>query len=418
MAAGQNKQDNKQDRREQLAAGIIERGISSIDGLLEVSFGEWPVKGLDIITSHPQHVKIETSIDPVHGQKGINLMSKRHGLAYAYPHRKIFINDKLLTRNYLPLFPTLGHEAIHILQTEQHRLSGDIIGASQDKTPLRAQDNLSDWVIREATNGQFKQGILSRIFNNSAHIDYCKQGIEIQARLHETLTMGYASWGRMPQNKMEFFLAMESLGFKLPKTIKCAITHHPERKKLKKTFHIGKKHQWAYSLQPAVHETKLVISNLTKQGRENFWLHAMPRLYGELIEMYGDKLGRKRLGLGPNETLRLHRRYEQNIATIAAHQWHSAKNNAGDRFVCLRIDTLEDDQKAKLVQSLHDRRINIALKRSTTSKAVFMVTTDQSSTAELTDCLENNALFVKDTLQKQAVTTPQPHFHAHSFHPA
>gem|GEM_PF-1476921 len=418
MAEDQDKQ-KKPDRREELARKIVEGSSlygdhTSIDALLEASFGEWPVKGLDIVSRNPQRVLIETPFTPsgtIYAglkERG-TAMDTLGGITLSYPLRGIFVNEGVLRVNRHPMSYTLGHEAIHVLQTEQHRLSGAFIGADKSKFSLHAQENTSNTAVQKATDGQFKKGILRRLFNNKARtgpetqlhnhsiwrqrldptvkLDYLKQGIEVQARLHEALILGYSSWDRLPKNRDEFFFAMKSLGFRLPSTITNALDNHPDKTALKKSFpdYEGKKSEKPpYS---AIYQIKHMVSKLTKAGRENFWHKAMPLLYGELIEMYGDRLGRERMGLGSNETLPLRQRYEQDIATINTPEWQDISE--AQYTSCCRLDRLSGNERGKLTGALNNRGIKTALATDIESKTPLLVVSDLLSWAELKDCLFN-----------------------------
>ncbi len=54
---------------------------------------------------------------------------------------------------------------------------------------------------------------------------------------------------------------------------------------------------------PAAKEICGVQPQITDEMKLTFWNEVLPQVYGDLLEMYGDKEGRSRMGLGVNESL-------------------------------------------------------------------------------------------------------------------
>lgn len=358
------------DKREQFAAQLLMCGHASVDELLHASFGEWPPKGLDIVHENPQRVNLTTSLTHFHQQSRDQKQPPWHkklyewmsvnGYAYVCHTRAIFINKGLLSVFGGNTVSTLGHETTHILQGDHFWRARDIMGKDGISARLPMQDTISNIAVDEAIKGEFKQGFLCRIFNKiadqtGAGLTYYKQGIEVQARLHEALVAGYPAWDRMPQNRDEFFFAMKSVGFNLPDTIKRTMESHPDKAELEKAFPRTKsRFSPSYSF---VSDIKYLESNLTEQGKKNFWHTAMPRLYADLIEMYGDKLGRERMGLGLNDTHLLRERHKKDIAIISSAGWQYSKDDTVGTYAYIRLDSLPDDRKDNLLKALDNQYI-------------------------------------------------------------
>jgi len=283
------------DMREAKAELLIRRGEATIDELLEVSFGEWPPRGLDIVHENAQRVSLTTSLmdyfnkigDPHPSRERFEFLKQAGGMANTVKEWTIYINEPLLKAYNQDRVVTLGHEATHILQDIHFHYVDKIMGKDGIKASRKRGDYISNIAVQEAIKRQWKPkiGLLSRIFNKAARDDaqielYLKEGVEVQARLSEALIAGYPSWARLPQNRAEFFFCMKSVGFCLPATILDTMKTHPDRVKLGMAFP-GKNHfSTRYSF---VEDIEDIESNLTEQGRENLWAEAMPRLYAMVI---------------------------------------------------------------------------------------------------------------------------------------
>jgi len=150
---------------------------------------------------------------------------------------------------------------------------------------------------------KLKKGFLQKTFNAAAgwihDIPDIKKGVEVQARLHEIMIDGYKRWGRMPQNRDELWAAMKNAGVKPPPEIAQHLSSLPENSGARH-FLSCKKGGIIDKAIGTISEIQAVVNSFSKAGKDTFWRQTLPELYSDLIEMYGDRPGRERFGLGIN----------------------------------------------------------------------------------------------------------------------
>jgi len=389
------KKDALSKRHEDLAHKIVKNGEASVDELLHASFGGWPPRGLDIVHENPQRVTVTTSLPDFHvcvygaeapQQPMVDDEQSPFGRSSTIEQRAIHINEKRLAECAFSQASTLGHETAHILQGNHFWRARDIMGRAGVEQRLSAGHSFSDIVVYQTIKGRLDTGHLRKIFNDNAKYDamlsYHSQGSEIQARLHQILMAGHDVWGHLPQNRDEFFFCMDSVGFDLPDTVKIVLDTHPDRRKLEKIFPPAPgASSPGYSF---VNEIKFLILNLTKRGKDDFWTEAMPRLYADLIEMYGDKSGRERMGLGTNETHLLRRRHEADIAFIGAMKWRHIHNDALEPAFTVLVGSLTREQRERIIKTLDNQYIKPVIR--TEDGTTWVWVRDPESVRELKFC--------------------------------
>jgi hypothetical protein len=256
------------DPREKLAKQLLKRGHASIKEILTLSFGEWPPCGLDIdpAVTHDRQIILEKYIAPLGD----------HGYTSA-------AGDKISINTIYPVIvPTLGHEGIHCLQIDsagKHRQRQKGIASKLIVDKLKTYDR------------RFHKNSLRHTFPDDN--SYFKKGDEIQAYFHVALMAGYRQWGKMPQDQAGLWQALVSLGLKPPADIKAYLEALPPdapSRAFVKPVDGGRSGR----------NFMTIDSSLSDAGRKFFWRETLPALYGDLIEMYGDRHGRERFGLDAN----------------------------------------------------------------------------------------------------------------------
>lgn len=128
---------------------------------------------------------------------------------------------------------------------------------------------------------------------------YFARSIEMQARMHEMIACGYCQWQRLPTTRIELWAALSNMGLKTPNVILQEI----------KGTQAGQKALEDFSLSPAIkslvsgkaYELNLVYDYAGEADvQKALWTAKYPLLYGELLEFYGDRIGRERMGMGTN----------------------------------------------------------------------------------------------------------------------
>ena len=357
------------DNREKMANQLLMRGHASVDELLHASFGEWPPRGLDIVHENTQRVNLTSSLTSFHSDrekqpplyKKLYEMISVGGYARLGGERKIFINKPLSI--FEGKIGTLGHEMTHIMQGDHYWRARERMGKDGLQVVFPKQDAISNIVVNEVTTSAFQPGFVRRIANAISNMvgmgtDYLKQGIEVQARLQEAIIEGYPKWDRMPQNNTDFFFAMRSVGFQLTPELKKAMDMHPDKEELEKAFPKSKS---SFALKSQfVGDIETVQANLTPEGQKQFWDYTMPRLYADLIEMYGDKHGRERMGMGPNETHAFRASHENDIQTLKAQSWTYAHTDTAGHYAYIRLDTMPKADEERVLKSLDNQYIGIS----------------------------------------------------------
>jgi hypothetical protein len=129
--------------------------------------------------------------------------------------------------------------------------------------------------------------------------DYYARNVEMQARMHEALAYGYVQWQRLPTDRLELSAALVNLGFDAPKSVIAGLNATDD----------GRRALEGFKVMPSIRaEVSGTVSTFNRvhdyigevDVQEAMWEAKYPLLYGELIEFYGDKMGRERLGLGEN----------------------------------------------------------------------------------------------------------------------
>lgn len=279
--------------RKDIFKKIARRGDTTIGELLTASFGEWPLKGLDIQAEQNQIVKVKPLAQmfkdfPLRN----NFLARATEKILAYSRtaaitginldRIIYLNE-LIGKNPKIMI----HELAHILQQDHglyssyeevpstFTVSNQVMQAFLDQAQMKIENK----------NDSKKFGYAFRQGKN-----YLLKGDEIQARLHEIMAAQYIAWGRMPTTKIELWAGLKSAGLVMPPAIAAELSSSSENitSFQKKCGH-----------RKPVHDLNAVMHYLPQKSLVTFWQKILPLLYADLIEMYGDKLGRQRFGFKP-----------------------------------------------------------------------------------------------------------------------
>lgn len=316
------------DMREKMANQLLMRGHASMRELLTASFGEWPPRGLEINPnlSHDQQVTFKPFLDATKDQRmGKNIFSKLWnilgeemdtlGRGTISGDRLIWINKfKLCTLPRIlggggSINSTMGHETIHILQGDHYWRAQEVFGAEIAQDIWTGHNNAaSNMIMHKLTESgpkppksAWQKSSLMKAFNAVAswvrddkRHAYLKEGIEVQARIHQIIMDGYSRWGRMPQTHGELIAALTNAGLKPPPEIAQYLSNLTEDSSVRRFLPREKGYTGA-----AV-DIQSVSSSFSRIGQWDFWQETLPAIYADLIEMYGDIPGRARFGLGVN----------------------------------------------------------------------------------------------------------------------
>jgi hypothetical protein len=322
---------------------VLLRGHATVAEILRADFGEYPPKGVDLAIEPKQEVTFYSMW--LHSRDSLpeRIWDLWDTKATARVHNGKY---EIYVKSTRKCAATMGHEATHILQYANRELN--------DEYDLERQ---SDKIMDDFRNAGKDIGV-------QKEPSYYEQGVEIQARMHACLAAGYPQWGRLPGNKKELWAALIACGVEAPDEIirelqesksGCASLNafSPVRdvsfvSLMTRSYIFGATigimgDQILVHGLPITPVAFLVLAAIgigiggggyaaraglslafprlrsvtppdsadginkaqkvldSDEKKVLFWKDALPKLYGDLLEMYGDVQGRARLGLGENE---------------------------------------------------------------------------------------------------------------------
>lgn len=298
--------------RDKRMQAVFKQGpITNSAAIYQADFGTDCPNGLDI-KAYPEHeihianLKDMPDFADLSSEELNEQLAKADGMAYRdghiYMHPHYFDEDLLQKRARI-FTSTLAHEHAHTAQFYENDTGWESAFTQVNTTFLHMEEQ----------GGDFK-GKTRRLYQkfNQAAVDkdaelktaykvseYFANEHEIQARMHEALAVGYASWQKMPTDKTELWAALHNIGITTPKNILTELKNSDEGqaalKKFKCSRHLKK------NMAKVAHDLNLVNDYASfSDVRETLWRKAYPAMYGNLLEHYGDSQGRARMGLGPN----------------------------------------------------------------------------------------------------------------------
>lgn len=351
------------DKREQMANQLLMRGHATMDELLEASFGEWPPKGLEILHRNEQVVQLhtqlqsfDTEIDPQEMHPDGFLYKEVGGLGRIHGERSLYVRGDLKMKS-----STLGHEAAHVLQGDHSYRAQEYLGHDYSRITPPSNDYVQAAIDQHFALDQLKSR-LRKAWKKATKKDeqkietyaaYLARGIEVQARIHEIMLAGYPRWGRLPATTEELQSALIAAGLTPPKQLRTQLQSLPDHKTRRETFKHWKplanrllsSLYWMANRMnmplPAASDINFIQKGLSSAGHVDFWQATLPKIYADLIEMYGDKPGRARFGLGRNEIHAARLQHQQDIARLAATEWQTY-NDTGHIYAAVTPKESED----------------------------------------------------------------------------
>lgn len=274
---------------------LLNNGGGTAADFMRADFGTTQPNGLDITASPDFDIKfskdrLTSNLAYVpNGEFNSIILNPRYISPLAL---KVTAVGSFLTGN-LPLMyvGTIGHEFTHTLQNFKDE-SGWINSNDSLYPNIQSEGN---FVQKNIVS--LKRIILDRFVGH--YKDYHLNNHEIQARLHEVMAQCYTQWQNLPENKTELWAALHSAGVKTPQFVKDILYDTEEGREALTKFKlyqgvqqlIAKKVEELNDIQLYIH---------SQDANEDLWLGHLPMIYGELIEHYGDTLGRARMDLGIN----------------------------------------------------------------------------------------------------------------------
>ncbi len=290
----------------------LKKTVTSAD-IMRADFGTDCPNGLDI-PAYPSHqcrlVNLKTLAgfqdwSPEEQERELSRVGGRAGV-----DDRIYLNPKHLAKN--PSENIFGRKAQHTFANlmsheHTHRLQG--VQRDLGLPTAMKQSNMSELLSPVEAKGLVgKSRRLYQEFNEKALDkkaekqydfkvgDYFAKEEEIQARMNEVLAQGYAGWQRMPVTKTELQAAFINLGLPCPEKIRQGIEAQEQGRQALKDFRCSS--AMRHQVRSEIFEIDLAQQYTSFEDRKTaFWDRALPGMYGELLELWGDVQGRARMGL-------------------------------------------------------------------------------------------------------------------------
>lgn len=300
--------------RELRLAALTARPRLTSAAILAADFGTDCPAGLSI-RSYPGHAVRLFPLTAIDGFDALPEEDRRRMLAApigcAGEDERIFLHpayfDPARRGALSRLFAlTLPHEHVHRLQAEERdtgwasAFAGETMRFLDEEGERRgatgAAGRLYTAFRRAVLERRVMRGQDGPVLSVSGY--YISEP-EVQARLHQILALGYVQWGRMPATATELRAALTGLGVKAPRAVRRALRADPAGRQAMRDFRSGFFVRRA--ARDIVHELNFVHGYAALPGKRRIlWDSALPALYGNLLELYGDGPGRARMGRGEN----------------------------------------------------------------------------------------------------------------------
>lgn len=128
------------------------------------------------------------------------------------------------------------------------------------------------------------------------HTRYLALECELQARLHTVIVGAYHQFERLPVTRGELYACLASQGIHVPQ--------HLFSETDQAGFTRDEAFYMRYADKVAVRNINEVIDHIVPDQRDKFWQDVIPFIYGDMLELWGDRLGLKRMGHTHNVQLR------------------------------------------------------------------------------------------------------------------
>lgn len=280
------------DPSELRARGFLHRGYARTDEILINSFDGQRPKGLHPVLDNPTIVRLFDLVTHVETQMDLpleetrDLQNRSIGFAHSDANGGLIAVNRFLaidlpaSKGQTLVNSTIAHEAIHTVQRQE--APGTI---DWKKTT-------SDALVRTVSKNVYNPDLL---YNADPH--------ELQARMHQIMMRGHHEWGQLPTNKEELFVSLKNAGLNVPERVMATFKGSATIENTQARFKVINAPTSA-----TLDQMNLVIDKIPKKDQVKFWGEAVPKMYSDLIEKYGDgpdaegrPSGRERFGLGENE---------------------------------------------------------------------------------------------------------------------
>lgn len=372
---------------------FYEKGEANASDFLLTDLAEWP-KRLDIVRPPDFPVTFKSSWSDIYSY--IHLMPSLRSLFLASlimqysPSLSFTFLSAMIAKNSVNIGgyvkPQSKPGTVHLNPifrvAEKHlagrRLVSEIL-SHEFKHVLQARD------MNESLSSSLKNDRLNiqpmLLDDTKKHVKYLAEECELQARLHTLIIGAYHQYGFVPITRDELFHVLKAQGVNIPDTI---LEQHnsPDMRHNNKLYE-------RYADDGAVSDFNDVIKSIKNDRLLDFIETVIPFIYGDMIELWGDRLGHKRMGHTHNIQLR-------EVFYRAASEYDEA------------VNTLRSTQQTKTADELK----NIVRDRATIAQE--MITHMPQDDAVDLACMLASGVTYKEFGEHTFISTPNTLFTQHA----
>lgn len=320
------------DARTAFTAEIIKDKKTTVRDVLASDFGHFPPKGLDILVAPEQPVHISSMLSAPDKDVLLSLLrlvpltSKTAQCTYdqmsvgmqktafmlAKPLLHFFTAIHAFKYNTGLRFTPVGHKRSIVYNSWAVKMSGFTEKLHETVIRLMQNDQLprnnfglltsrpyQHTRMKDLEANVWADDFISVFHEKPSAFGLLADGNHLQSALHTMLSNGYREWGQMPVDTTQFWAALESLGAKLPEFAESELSMTTRGTAARKAFFkvLNPSKLTTVYIQE-LNQLKFTLKS--NDAKADLWDELLPRLYGNLLELYGDRLGRERMGYGKN----------------------------------------------------------------------------------------------------------------------
>lgn len=143
---------------------------------------------------------------------------------------------------------------------------------------------------------------------SSKMVKYLASEAEIQARLYTIMVGAYRQFDHWPTTLGDLYACLKSQGIDIPENqalrAKSVMPNVPdEERDQPRSYQRNDALYDIYADERAIDGINTVIEHLKESDKRRFFTTTLPRIYGDILELMGDKYGSKRMGFRRNVQL-------------------------------------------------------------------------------------------------------------------
>lgn len=316
---------SERDRARELNA-MYRHGESKSLHILQTDMGVWPPVGLNIAIQSKGDVYFEPYFKPHSPTSAYVDFTTSAGIIYINTAHYLRAKFNKASR---ALADTIAHENLHVLQKRRMKNGiSDALGRNRDY-------ELKDY-LRKGANASSR---------------YLCHRDETQVRLHQIVAQYHRYFRKIPLNTHELYALLDVERVKTNSLWVESLLASPQGMIAKSKFNVSS-HQSDWLKPEPVQEMEQIFSTIDKDKRDDYCQTVFPAIFGQLLEIYGDQEGSRRVGHTHNITLT---EFFFRQAWNLQHRWNENRP-ADTRLIQKIIKAMPQYQAEDLMEHLIDTR--------------------------------------------------------------